>query len=106
MNSGLGACGPAAHHAGVDGSIAGDAAADTTVIPTIDAQAASGPVHVVITADNAYCFGCGDVGSITHFTQGLAAAADHRLAAIVQPAVTSRCAEVAALLFAMICWQS
>jgi hypothetical protein len=31
---------------------------------------ASGPVHVVITADNAYSFGYGDAASITHFTQG------------------------------------
>ncbi len=30
----------------------------------------SGPVNVVITADNAYSFGYGDVNSIEHFTQG------------------------------------
>jgi hypothetical protein len=39
--------------------------------PQVDAAAtASGPVHVVITADNAYSFGYGDAASITHFTQG------------------------------------
>jgi hypothetical protein len=31
----------------------------------------SGPVSVVITADNAYSFGYGDVDSIQHFTQGM-----------------------------------
>jgi hypothetical protein len=30
----------------------------------------SGPVNVVITADNAYSFGYGDIDSIQHFTQG------------------------------------
>ncbi len=30
----------------------------------------SGPVNVVITADNAYSFGYGTAGGITHFTQG------------------------------------
>lgn len=39
--------------------------------PPVDAEEiASGPVHVVITADNAYSFGYGDANGITHFTQG------------------------------------
>ena len=39
--------------------------------PQVDAAPhASGPVHVVITADNAYSFGYGDASGITHFTQG------------------------------------
>jgi hypothetical protein len=34
------------------------------------APVATGPVHVVITADNAYSFGYGDASGVTHFTQG------------------------------------
>ena len=50
-----------------------DAGGDDIDAPgqTIDAAPhASGPVHVVITADNAYSFGYGDASGITHFTQG------------------------------------
>jgi hypothetical protein len=63
------ACGPTSHGAPVDGTAVADAAAPD-VASGLDAEVASGPVHVVITADNAYSFGYGDAGSITHFTQG------------------------------------
>lgn len=44
-------------------------AAGVDAARTADAQPL-GPVHVVITADNAYSFGYGDVTGITHFIQG------------------------------------
>jgi hypothetical protein len=48
-----------------------DAAAMVDAPRAIDAQSqAAGPVDVVITADNAYSFGYGDAGEITHFMQG------------------------------------
>jgi hypothetical protein len=41
------------------------------VTPTIvPPQMPTGPVDVVITADNAYSFGYGDAAGISHFTQG------------------------------------
>ena len=61
-----GACGPALRAGAPDAG--GD---DSDAAPTVDAPPqATGPVHVVITADNAYSFGYGDAASITHFTQG------------------------------------
>jgi hypothetical protein len=63
------ACGPAPKHAAaVDGGDTPDAPTTTTT-PPVD-SAASGPVDVVITADNAYSFGYGDIAGVTHFTQG------------------------------------
>jgi len=41
---------------------------DSTIVDA--APLVSGPVNVVITADNAYSFGYGNVGAVTHFTQG------------------------------------
>ncbi len=69
------ACGPSAR-ATVDATSVVDAApaqTDATQIDAplaVDAAVASGPVHVVITADNAYSFGYGDATQITNFTQG------------------------------------
>ena len=66
---GLAAC---AHHDGGavdastgsrDGFVRDGTSVDSPPLP-------SGPVNVVITADNAYSFGYGDVTSIEHFTQG------------------------------------
>jgi hypothetical protein len=65
------ACGPTARH-NPDGALgASDAStqADAANVTSIDG-AATGPVDVVITADNAYSFGYGDIDSIQHFTQG------------------------------------
>lgn len=69
------ACGPQAHHAGVDAAAGSADAAPKWDAPDGTNQGpfdspASGPVDVVITADNAYSFGYGDAQSITHFTQG------------------------------------
>jgi hypothetical protein len=61
------ACGPVVR-AGVDAPVADDD--DAATIPDAPPPMASGPVHVVITADNAYSFGYGDANAITHFTQG------------------------------------
>lgn len=61
----LAACGPSLRAGAPDASGGDDAA------PSVDAAPhATGPVHVVITADNAYSFGYGDAAGITHFTQG------------------------------------
>ncbi|CAN5216805.1 hypothetical protein BH11MYX1_BH11MYX1_28530 [soil metagenome] len=67
----LAAC--ASHHGGTgdvdaamgdrDSSVRDGTAVDGPPLP-------SGPVNIVITADNAYSFGYGDVDSIQHFTQG------------------------------------
>jgi hypothetical protein len=70
LSLGLVACG--SHHDGgsidapavtPDGFIQDGTAVDSAPLP-------SGPVNVVITADNAYSFGYGDASSIVHFTQG------------------------------------
>ena len=62
------ACGPAVRGGLPDASGGGD---DVDAAPLIDAApVATGPVHVVITADNAYSFGYGDASGISHFTQG------------------------------------
>ncbi|MEJ7602372.1 MAG: hypothetical protein WKG01_31045 [Kofleriaceae bacterium] len=58
------ACGPTKGSL-PDAPPAGDASPGPDAPPV-----ASGPVHVVITADNAYSFGYGDQASITNFTQG------------------------------------
>ena len=63
-------CGPTARSESPDAS-GGDVDASTT--PIVDAAQASGPVNVVITADNAYSFGYGDGSGITNFTQGVRA---------------------------------
>lgn len=62
-------CGPAAKP-NVDGggNDGGSVDADMTVVDTL--PAVSGPVDVVITADNAYSFGYGTNAAITNFTQG------------------------------------
>ena len=52
--------------AGGDGG--GTVDADMTVVDSV--PAVSGPVDVVITADNAYSFGYGTNAAITNFTQG------------------------------------
>ena len=67
----FGACATARERPDAGGS-AIDAAplADTSTALVADTQVASGPVHVVITADNAYSFGYGDAATITNFTQG------------------------------------
>ncbi len=62
------ACGPTSNRP-ADATTAVDGAAPD-VATAQDAAVASGPVHVVITADNAYSFGYGDSASITNFTQG------------------------------------
>jgi hypothetical protein len=65
------ACGPSARDHVIDAAIE-DAAYDdapASIAPEPDATPA-GPVDVVITADNAYSFGYGDVNGITSFTQG------------------------------------
>lgn len=72
-----GACGPTDHRAAPDAPATIDARAqiDAPSPPVIDAPpVASGPVHVVITTDNAYSFGYGDQATITTFTQGTRAA--------------------------------
>ncbi|MBA3464001.1 MAG: hypothetical protein H0T46_28855 [Deltaproteobacteria bacterium] len=61
------ACGPSARGGLPDASGGGDEDAPAAIDA---APHASGPVHVVITADNAYSFGYGDVSNVTHFTQG------------------------------------
>lgn len=61
------ACGPSTRQESIPDA---PATPDTFVQAFDDAPKASGPVDVVITADNAYSFGYGDGGSITHFTQG------------------------------------
>ena len=64
------ACGPSSRGARVDGSTT-DTSGDGDAAPIVDAPPlATGPVHVVITADNAYSFGYGNAAGITHFTQG------------------------------------
>jgi hypothetical protein len=65
------ACGPSAREHVIDAPPIADAAADapSMISPAPDATPA-GPVDVVITADNAYSFGYGDVDGITSFTQG------------------------------------
>ena len=64
------ACGPGPKHA-AENVDAGTTLPDGSSLPDIDAPVvASGPVDVVITADNAYSFGYGDIAGITHFTQG------------------------------------
>ncbi len=72
----LAACGPT-HQRTSGNNVAADApiavVADAPVvqpIPDGPTQVASGPVSVVITADNAYSFGYGDVDGISNFTQG------------------------------------
>jgi hypothetical protein len=62
------ACGPAKNQGDVDAAPVTDGAPETDA--TDAPPVAFGPVHVVITADNAYSFGYGDSASITHFTQG------------------------------------
>nr|HEX4318013.1 hypothetical protein [Kofleriaceae bacterium] len=67
------ACGPTPRAANDAAGATADATkSDAPLIqPTSDApQVATGPVHVVITADNAYSFGYGDDAQITNFTQG------------------------------------
>jgi hypothetical protein len=64
------ACGPSAQRRpDAGGATAEDAAPDSANLVTPDA-AATGPVDVIITADNAYSFGYGDGTSMQHFTQG------------------------------------
>jgi hypothetical protein len=64
------ACGPSSRGAHVDGNTT-DTSGGGDAPPIVDAPpVATGPVHVVITADNAYSFGYGDAASVTHFTQG------------------------------------
>lgn len=64
------ACGPTIRQTG-NGDVDAAAPGIDAAIAQLDAPSlASGPVHVVITADNAYSFGYGDVGAITHFYQG------------------------------------
>ena len=65
----LAACGPTPVRHGGDVDAGNQVDAPTTTMPPVDA-AASGPVDVVITADNAYSFGYGDIAGVTHFTQG------------------------------------
>ncbi|MDX2086829.1 MAG: hypothetical protein SFX73_03210 [Kofleriaceae bacterium] len=66
------ACGPGSG-SGPDAT-GGDDAAVGDADPLIDAPPLpSGPVNVVITADNAYSFGYGTATSIDHFTQGVRA---------------------------------
>lgn len=60
------ACGP--HRSGPAPDAAPDV--DAPIDPPVDARTAAGPVRVVITADNAYSFGYGTAGQLTHFTQG------------------------------------
>lgn len=62
-----GACGPTARDEVPDApASSADAAVQVDSTPSM----ASGPVDVVITADNAYSFGYGTQTAITHFTQG------------------------------------
>jgi hypothetical protein len=67
----VGACGPSSRHLppGPDAQAEGESDAPAT---TADAPPpmASGPVDVVITADNAYSFGWGSATGITTFIQG------------------------------------
>lgn len=65
----LAACGPPPGN-DVDAGGSGDAAGFDADIVIDSIPAVSGPVDVVITADNAYSFGYGTSASITHFTQG------------------------------------
>ena len=61
------ACGPTTRNELPDATAAESDAATQQDAPP---QQASGPVDVVITADNAYSFGYGTVGGITTFIQG------------------------------------
>jgi len=61
----LGACGPSAREEVPDAATSIDAAIAIDSPPQ-----ATGPVDVVITADNAYSFGYGNASAITTFVQG------------------------------------
>lgn len=61
------ACGPTPRNEPPDASTGADATQTEVDAPP---QQASGPVDVVITADNAYSFGYGTVDGITTFVQG------------------------------------
>lgn len=61
------ACGPSAVTRPDAASDAGAGGEDAT---TVDGPSASGPVDVVITADNAYSFGYGSSIALASFTQG------------------------------------
>ena len=63
----LAACGPSLANRSDAGAIDGSGVDATSVDA---APIVSGPVNVVITADNAYSFGYGNAGGITNFTQG------------------------------------
>jgi len=64
----ISACGPSASH-GSDANGGSDASGDDATVVDSPPRA-TGPVDVVITADNAYSFGYGTSTNITHFTQG------------------------------------
>lgn len=65
----LAACGPTTSGR-PDGNSAVDGAGGNDATSIDSAPTATGPVDVVITADNAYSFGYGAQTGITHFTQG------------------------------------
>ena len=64
------ACGPSPGSAADAGGGSDAASADDAAVVVDAPPTATGPVDVVITADNAYSFGYGTSTSITHFTQG------------------------------------
>ncbi len=66
----LAGCGPSARDRQDAGTGGDTTLPDVGSQVTVDAPSASGPVHVVITADNAYSFGYGDINGVTNFTQG------------------------------------
>ena len=71
MSAFFAGCGPDTSGGEVDASPANDAVAVDAPVDAIPIDAPPPPdVEVVITADNAYSFGYGDVAGITHFTQG------------------------------------
>lgn len=63
----LAACGPSIRDQ-PDATTDADPGIDATIIDS--PPVATGPVNVVITADNAYSFGYGTAAGITNFTQG------------------------------------
>ena len=64
------ACGPSSQRVPDAAGGTSDATRDAPHHVSIDSPIATGPVDVVITADNAYSFGYGDATSMLHFTQG------------------------------------
>jgi hypothetical protein len=66
----LAACGPSSRDPGSDDDDTPPPADAGPIVERPDAAIVGGDVNVLVTADNAYSFGYGDVNGIVHFTQG------------------------------------